>query len=87
MALAAFAFLGFRERLLADPSFFVKLGIEIGIGACRMARRSLHFASARVQKLPMRPTRARARNARVMCRPTGACPACTMNSPTCLQAL
>ncbi|GLI69134.1 hypothetical protein VaNZ11_013689 [Volvox africanus] len=23
---------GFRERLLADPSFFVKLGIEIGIG-------------------------------------------------------
>lgn len=25
---------GFRERLLADPSFFVKLGIEIGIGMC-----------------------------------------------------
>ncbi len=23
---------GFRERLLADPGFFVKLGIELGIG-------------------------------------------------------
>lgn len=23
---------GFRERLLADPSFFTKLGIEVGIG-------------------------------------------------------
>lgn len=25
---------GFRERLLADPSFLVKLGIEVGIGIC-----------------------------------------------------
>ena len=25
---------GFRERLLADPSFLVKLGIEVGIGVC-----------------------------------------------------
>lgn len=25
---------GFRERLLADPSFMVKLAIEVGIGVC-----------------------------------------------------
>lgn len=25
---------GFRERLLADPSFMVKMGIEVGIGIC-----------------------------------------------------
>jgi Protein RETICULATA-related len=25
---------GFRERLMADPSFFVKVGIECGIGIC-----------------------------------------------------
>ena len=25
---------GFRERLLADPSFMVKVGIEVGIGVC-----------------------------------------------------
>jgi hypothetical protein len=24
----------FRERLLADPSFLVKLAIEVGIGVC-----------------------------------------------------
>eukprot|EP00878_Enallax_costatus_P011526 GHUV01012032.1.p1 GENE.GHUV01012032.1~~GHUV01012032.1.p1 ORF type:complete len:205 (+),score=54.90 GHUV01012032.1:447-1061(+) len=27
-------FPGFRERLLADPSFLVKLAIEVGIGVC-----------------------------------------------------
>ena len=25
---------GFRERLLADPGFMVKVGIEVGIGVC-----------------------------------------------------
>lgn len=25
---------GFRERLLADPSFMFKVGIELGIGIC-----------------------------------------------------
>ena len=24
----------FRERLLADPSFFIKVAIEVGIGVC-----------------------------------------------------
>ena len=25
---------GFRERLLADPGFMVKVGLEVGIGVC-----------------------------------------------------
>lgn len=40
---------GFRERLLADPGFFVKVGIEVGIGvACKITaeyeKRKGHFA-------------------------------------------
>jgi hypothetical protein len=42
-------FPGFRERLLADPSFLIKLAIEVGIGVCtkctaEYAKRGDHFA-------------------------------------------
>ncbi len=31
------SFSGFRERLLADPSFLTKMAIEVGIGICTKA--------------------------------------------------
>jgi hypothetical protein len=47
---------GFRERLLADPSFMTKLAIEVGIGVCTKCTAEYTKRGPSFNKVSMRDT-------------------------------